>query len=229
AAVHAGRAATAPAHRNRSRPPPSSPRRPAPDTGLHKESPIGTFFLPLAGVRSRCSRLGLIEMPEMTEIGPRRPIRLTTGVCEGPQISMTVGVGRKADPPASPRRVLLAGASIGSIPDDASDLALRFAPTLHDRDWTREGGSMLKSPLWRWRPIPGVIVVLGCLSGIFQETLLGDSGISLTDPPARVTLREVPLTGPAVSGSAMIHEHLKAEHAFSGKWHWGSVEGLADG
>ncbi|PYQ16580.1 MAG: hypothetical protein DMF80_04435 [Acidobacteria bacterium] len=88
---------------------------------------------------------------------------------------------------------------------------------------------MLKSPLWRWRPIPGVIVVLGCLSGIFQETLLGDSGISLTDPPARVTLREVPLTGPAVSGSAMIHEHIKAEHAFSGKWHWGSVEGLADG
>jgi microsomal dipeptidase-like Zn-dependent dipeptidase len=41
-----------------------------------------------------------------------------------------------------------------------------------------------------------------------------------------IHLSEVPLTGSVVTGSAMIHEHLMAEHAFSGKWHWGSVDGL---
>jgi microsomal dipeptidase-like Zn-dependent dipeptidase len=40
-----------------------------------------------------------------------------------------------------------------------------------------------------------------------------------------VTLSDVPLTGPVVIGAAALHEHVMAEHAFSGKWHWGSVEG----
>ncbi len=40
-----------------------------------------------------------------------------------------------------------------------------------------------------------------------------------------VTLSQVPLTGPVVTGAAALHEHVMAEHAFSGKWHWGSVEG----
>lgn len=40
-----------------------------------------------------------------------------------------------------------------------------------------------------------------------------------------ITLNDVPRTGPIVTGSAAIHEHVMAEYAFSGKWHWGSVEG----
>lgn len=44
-------------------------------------------------------------------------------------------------------------------------------------------------------------------------------------PGGIITLDQVPRTGPMVEGAAAIHEHLMAEHAFSGKWHWGSVEG----
>lgn len=40
-----------------------------------------------------------------------------------------------------------------------------------------------------------------------------------------LALADVPLTGPVVTGAAAVHEHVMAEHAFSGKWHWGSVEG----
>ena len=43
--------------------------------------------------------------------------------------------------------------------------------------------------------------------------------------PPRVSLGDVPLTGPVVTGAAAIHEHAMAEYAFSGKWHWGSVDG----
>jgi microsomal dipeptidase-like Zn-dependent dipeptidase len=41
----------------------------------------------------------------------------------------------------------------------------------------------------------------------------------------RVVLRDVPLTGAPVVGSAMTHEHIMAELAFSGKWFWGSIDG----
>jgi microsomal dipeptidase-like Zn-dependent dipeptidase len=47
---------------------------------------------------------------------------------------------------------------------------------------------------------------------------------ALADEP-RVTLADVPMTGARVTGSAAIHEHVMAEHAFSGKWFWGSVDG----
>jgi microsomal dipeptidase-like Zn-dependent dipeptidase len=51
-------------------------------------------------------------------------------------------------------------------------------------------------------------------------------GTAAADSAAQpVQLAEVPLTGPAVTGAAAIHEHVMAEHAFSGKWHWGSVDG----
>src|ERR1700693_3415649 len=49
-----------------------------------------------------------------------------------------------------------------------------------------------------------------------------------TATPTSVRMVDVPLTGAPVSGSAMIHEHLMAEHAFSGKWHWGSIDGVED-
>lgn len=41
----------------------------------------------------------------------------------------------------------------------------------------------------------------------------------------RIVLRDVPLTGAPVVGSAMTHEHIMAELAFSGKWFWGSIDG----
>ena len=46
-----------------------------------------------------------------------------------------------------------------------------------------------------------------------------------TSTVSEVHMRDVPLTGPTVSGSAMIHEHIMAELAFSGKWFWGSIDG----
>lgn len=83
---------------------------------------------------------------------------------------------------------------------------------------------------WRVvRPRVGVLssVALVLLASCGWSPSTGKAGAAAADACAwgAVQLRDVPRSGPVVTGTAMIHEHLMAEHAFSGKWHWGSVDG----
>jgi microsomal dipeptidase-like Zn-dependent dipeptidase len=61
------------------------------------------------------------------------------------------------------------------------------------------------------------------LAALLAATVVVTPGVRADD--AHVTLADVPLTGARVTGAAAIHEHVMAEHAFSGKWFWGSVDG----
>ncbi len=70
------------------------------------------------------------------------------------------------------------------------------------------------------------ILYVGCLVVPQQTGLDASVDESIGRSPSAIRLSDVPYTGPVVvNSSAALHEHLMAEFAFSGKWHWESVDG----
>jgi microsomal dipeptidase-like Zn-dependent dipeptidase len=73
-------------------------------------------------------------------------------------------------------------------------------------------------------PLVGWLAIHACATPPTVGTSENKQG-TVTPTATAVTLADVPLTGAPVAGAAAIHEHVMAEHAFSGKWFWGSVDG----